>query len=149
MTGEGFKDGALHVIGLLAHNIFAVGAISLVSAYVMTMGKVLITCGVCVASYFIQQAYYNHVDSAAGSNSILIIVVIAFVTYMITSLFVSVVDVCIKVILLSYCYDLEINDGASRPYFMPTDLAKYLDAATDKKKAAEKAAAEPLVEASA
>lgn len=128
MTGEGFMDGARHALSLLVHNALSVGAVTVVGEYVMIMGKILITVGVSAIGFVIQ----SKANGSPSSNGFLAVVVIAVVTYCVTCVFINVFGVCIDVVLLSYCYDLQANDGQSKPYYFPSDLGKHVDRAKER-----------------
>jgi hypothetical protein len=134
LTGESFLPAARHALHLLMSNALSVGAVTIIGEYVMIFGKLMITAATCAATYGIllslrsDQSGYN-----IPVSGWIIVIAIAVITYFISSVFLSVFGVCIDAVLLSYCYDLEENNGAEKVYYFPTDLAKHVDRAKARK----------------
>ena len=125
MTGEPFVDAAKHALSLLMHNIASVGAVTVISEYVMMFSNIIITGISLGIGYLILAAQADF--SSAGL--IFMLIFVGIVSYFVASVFMGVFGVCIDTVLLSYCYDLEQNNGQGRPYFFPDDLAQHIDAA--------------------
>jgi hypothetical protein len=128
MTGEPFLDAARHALSLLLGNAISVAAISVIGEWVCLFGKILITSIALVICYFMA----GGTDS--DNNVVLLMVVVGLSAYFITCVFINVFHVCIDTVLLSYCYDLREHDGASKPYYFPSDLAKHVERARERSK---------------
>lgn len=131
MTGESFLPAARHALTLLMRNVLSVGAVTVVGEYVMFFGKVLITACVVMSAYGICQKVGANTGHRYNVNFLLLIT-IAIMSYFITCIFLAIFGVCIDAVLLSYCYDLEHNNGADKPYYFPDDLAKHVDRAKER-----------------
>lgn len=134
MTGESFLSAAKHALELLMHNALSVGAVTIIGEYVMIVGKILITVAVTACCYGIctgtDRGSQAVGDSTAGF--VLVMITVAILAYFIACIFLNVFGVCIDVVLLSYCYDLEANNGQDKPFFFPEDLAKHVERARDR-----------------
>lgn len=129
MTGESFLPAARHGTNLLLGNVLSVGAVSIISEYVMVMGKIIITAGVVGCGYGILQRAER---DDGFSNGLLVLVVIGVFAYFIACVFIHVLSACIDTVLLSYCYDLEQGNGADKPHYFPSDLRKHVDGAAER-----------------
>ena len=116
---EPFLTSARHALSLLMGNALSVGAVTIISEYVMLFGKVLITASALGIAYAILTSQI----ALSSAGLILMLVFIGIIAYCVASVFISVFGVCIDTVLLSYCYDLEQNAGtADRPFFFPEEL---------------------------
>ena len=131
MTGENFFRSAKHALSLLVDNALSVGAVSIIGEYVMLFGKLMITAASTAVCYAIMTNNKKAREATGDSNAgfFLMLAVVAVVSYFIAAVFINVFGVCIDTVLLSYCYDLEQHNGADKPFFFPSDLAKHVDAA--------------------
>eukprot|EP00672_Neobodo_designis_P027201 CAMPEP_0174835174 /NCGR_PEP_ID=MMETSP1114-20130205/5273_1 /TAXON_ID=312471 /ORGANISM="Neobodo designis, Strain CCAP 1951/1" /LENGTH=665 /DNA_ID=CAMNT_0016069119 /DNA_START=154 /DNA_END=2151 /DNA_ORIENTATION=+ len=124
ITGEGFVDAARHGLSLLMRNALSVGAVNIVGEFVMMLGKVLITALTVLFGYGILSAVADEDGSTSGM--VVLLICIGVVAYFIACVFINVFGVCIDTVLISYCYDLEQNNGADKPYYCPDDLRKHV-----------------------
>jgi len=125
MTGEPFLTAARHALSLLTSNVLAVMGVTIISEYVILFSKIILT-GISLA---IGYGILSAMDSFSSAGVIFMLVFIGVVCYFVASVFLGVFSVCIDAVMISYCYDLEQNNGQGRPYFFPEDLAKHLDTA--------------------
>jgi len=102
MQGTNFIESARDALNLLTANALSVGAVTIISEYVMMFGKVLITVCTMICTYFIIQASGQD-DGISGGWLIIFIVMI--VGFLVACLFANVFSVCIDTVLLCYCYD--------------------------------------------
>jgi choline transporter-like protein 2/4/5 len=128
MTGEPFLDAAMHALSLLTHNLIAVAGVTVISEFVMFFSKIIITSASLGVGYLILRGF----DDFSSAGLIFMLIFIGITSYFVGSVFLSVFGVCIDTVVLSYCYDLEQNNGQGRPYFFPEDLAKHLDTARER-----------------
>jgi hypothetical protein len=137
MTGEPFLDAARHAFSLLVSNALSVGAVTIVGEYVMFVGKLLITATCTFIAYLICTGTAAGKEATGDSRAGFLFVMIAVIvtSYFIACIFINVFGVCIDTVLLSYCYDLDTNNGQDRPYFFPSDLAKHVEGAQQRMEA--------------
>lgn len=124
MTGDSFLPSARHAFALLVRNALSVGAVTIVGEYVMILGKMLITAVSVLFAYLILTSL-----DADRTSYVVVLIAVGVIAYFVACVFVNVFGVCIDTVLLSYCYDLEQNDGLERPYYFPSDLAKHVESA--------------------
>jgi solute carrier family 44 (choline transporter-like protein), member 2/4/5 len=120
IEGSNFLTSAQRALALLVGNALTVGAITIISEYVMIFGKILIT-GITTLIVFGILKGQNGSD--ALRSGVLILACCALVAFFIASLFVNIFSVCIDAILLCYCVDKE----SSGPHYFPSDLEKHID----------------------
>ena len=128
MTGEGLITAARHAVSLLLPRAGTVGAVNVVGEFVLGLGKILIVAGVTIIGYLILK-HADGDESLTGSGLIVVLFVVAMLAYFVTSVFINVFAVSIDTLLLSYCYDLEVNNGADRPFYFPESLAHHVQSA--------------------
>ncbi|KAF0303055.1 Choline transporter-like protein 4 [Amphibalanus amphitrite] len=129
--GKNFCTSAKDGFNLLMRNILRVLAVNSVCDFLLFLGKVLITLGVTVGSFYF-------LDSRIPIEGLETVVpstnspwpptfTIAIGCYFITSLFFSVYEMAVDTIFLCFLEDIERNDGsADKPYFMSKDLMKLI-----------------------
>lgn len=119
MTGESFFPAARRALDLLANNALSVGAVNVVGEFVMIFGKVLITAACVIIAW----ALMDHADATGGLTSgVLILCVVAVVTFFIATLFINIFETSIDTILLCYCFD---KNEPGQDYY-PEDLHKRI-----------------------
>ena len=127
ICGDSFCKGARRALFLLLSHAWSVIAVNFIADWVMFFGKLQIVAGTTALGW----AMITQLDMAgsdkATEDAVLTLIVIAATSFLIVSVFVQVFSVCIDVVLLSFCYDLDVNNGADKPYFLPTDLQRSLD----------------------
>jgi hypothetical protein len=123
MQGTSFITSAREAFNLLAANALSVGAVTIISEYVMMFGKVLVTVVGVICTYFIIQASEQNDRMTGGWVLMFIVLVFGF---LVSCLFANVFSVCIDTVLLCYCKDLK-EDGDD---YYPLDLRKHVDATT-------------------
>lgn len=120
IMGTNFFTSARKALNLLGSNVVAVGALTVISEYVILFGKILVTCCTIIASYFIIQA----AGAASGvTGGVILLFIIGLLSFLIASLFANIFSVCIDTMLICYCYD---RDTPDTNYF-PSDLAKHVE----------------------
>ncbi len=147
ITGDSFLTAARNGIEMVTEHIVAVAAISFIAEWVILIGKLMVTCSTIILSYLIMKGA-GATDGITGG--VLLLFIIAILTFFIVSLFANIFSVCIDTMLLCFCFD---KKQPGHDYF-PEDLAAYVatmaavkrKSATDNgpKKAADGALAEPM-----
>lgn len=127
--GKNFCTSAKDAFSLLMRNVLRVLAVNSVCDFLLFLGKVLITVGVTLGSfYFLDKRIdgLNHFVPETN-NSWALLLIIAVGCYLITSLFFSVYSMAVDTIFLCFLEDLERNDGSKeKPYFMSKNLMRLL-----------------------
>eukprot|EP01060_Flectonema_neradi_P031555 TRINITY_DN4819_c1_g1_i1.p1 TRINITY_DN4819_c1_g1~~TRINITY_DN4819_c1_g1_i1.p1 ORF type:complete len:660 (+),score=53.46 TRINITY_DN4819_c1_g1_i1:43-2022(+) len=128
MAGDNFCSGARRALFLLLRHAFCVMAVNFISDWVMFFGKLQIMAVSVGAGW----ALITQLDVLGPGEDtpdcIITLICIAIVAYIIASVFVSVFSVCVDSVLLSFCHDLDINNGFDKPYYLPSDLQRSLNA---------------------
>ena len=151
LKGDNFIAGARRGVALLLANAFSVAALNIVSEYVLIFGKILITCLTTLIGYFILNSLAS-ADNPTNENAftfqstnstedgvsnfdkytknvslgmVVMLVLIALMSYVVASLFVNVLGVAIDTLLFCFCYD----KGEAGYDYYPTDLAKHVEGA--------------------
>lgn len=123
IEGSNFLSSAQRALALLISNALTVGAITIISEYVMIFGKLLITGITTLIVFGILKGKNGSDDGDTLRSGVLILFCCAIVAYFIAALFVNIFSVCIDTILLCYCVDKE----GSAPHYFPSDLEKHID----------------------
>lgn len=121
IKGTNFIESAQKALSLLVANALTVGAITIISEYVMIFGKVLITGISTLIAFGILKSQKG--DNALRSG-VLILAVVALFAFFIATLFVNIFSVCIDTILLCYCVDKD--DTTSGKNYFPSDLETHV-----------------------
>jgi Plasma-membrane choline transporter len=122
IKGENFCTSAQRAFTLLLSNILRVGAVNAISDFLMFLGKLFITMSVTLAAAW---ALSSDPEITFWAIPVLVICLISF---FVAQAFMTVYDMAIDTILLSFCEDVEVNDGSKeRPYFMPDSLLEFVD----------------------
>lgn len=116
IQGSNFIESAQKALSLLIANALTVGAITVISEFVMIFGKLLITGLATFAGFGILKARNGDATITSG---VLILALIAIFSFFVATLFVNIFSVCIDTILLCYCIDKA--EGGPKHYF-PSDL---------------------------
>ena len=109
--GDSFGESACSSFALIWANLARVAALSVVSAFLMLMGKLLvaaITTGVAAI------AMYKHYDQAQVSSLVVPVVVIFLLAYLVASLFMSMVETTSSTVFLCFLVDEKFNKQSGR-----------------------------------
>lgn len=128
IEGTSFIDSAMKALSLLVANALTVGAITIISEYVMIFGKLLITAATTLIGFAILRAFKAdengaNDDSEVVRSGVLLLAIIAVFAYLSSAMFANILGVCIDTILLCFCLDKA--DGSATDYF-PSDLERYV-----------------------
>eukprot|EP00127_Corallochytrium_limacisporum_P006513 Clim_evm44s229 gene=Clim_evmTU44s229 len=158
VKGYNFCGAAKRAFELLLRNVLRVAVINSVGDFVLFLCKVATTVfSVLICLAFIENDILLEDPSDMNYEAVPAILVGIF-AFFIAHVFLSVFEMCIDTILLSFCEDSEVNDGSQeKPYFMSDSLLKYVKNSSkalskkQRKKLMEKQAAElpntPMVQA--
>jgi len=105
---------------------FRVVVLNGVTGFILFLGKILVTGGVGVGSFywFVQ---YNALEPDKLNYTIVPVLICTFGAYLVTMLFFNVYDMGIDTMFLSFLEDMERNDGSpEKPYFMTKELKKIM-----------------------
>ncbi|EFA82487.1 solute carrier family 44 protein member 2 [Heterostelium album PN500] len=120
--GYSFCKGARRGFSLIVSNVLRVAAVSVISAFLIFLGRLLITVITIGISFILLQRI------AEDGFYVVPVIIIGFIAFFISGGFMSVYDMAIDTMLLCFCEDSERNDGSpERPYFMSKSLKKFVD----------------------
>jgi len=131
--GKNFCRSARKAFNLLMRNILRVVVLDKVTDYLLFMGKLMITAGMCALAFFVfaEELQFKSVENVQVpvlNYTIVPILVIGFGTYFIASIFFGVYAMAVDTLFLCFLEDLERNDGSrEKPYFMSKDLMNILN----------------------
>ncbi|ETV93134.1 hypothetical protein H310_12745 [Aphanomyces invadans] len=123
MKGSSFCVAIVDAFELVSANLLRIGTLSIVSTFVMFMGKMLIAA-VCTLLVFWDITDYEvdlHLSSPFPT-----LVITAVLAYSIASLFFSVFEIAIDTVLLSICEDEKLNRTTAK-YYASKEIRAYLD----------------------
>lgn len=125
--GKSYCSSAKEAFSLLLRNPARTIAINGVTGFILFLGKLLVTGGIGVGSFF----WFSQYNSFLPDKLNYTIVPIAICTigaYLVTVLFFNVYDMGIDTLFLCFLEDLERHDGSpEKPYFMTPALRKIMD----------------------
>ncbi|XP_069697989.1 choline transporter-like 2 isoform X2 [Periplaneta americana] len=128
--GKNFCCSAKDAFNLLMRNVIRVFVLDKVTDFLLFMGKLMITAGMCALSFFVftKKIGFDEFAKVPTLNySVVPIILIGFGTYFIASIFFSVYAMAVDTLFLCFLEDCERNDGsAEKPYFMSKELMKIL-----------------------
>lgn len=127
--GGSFCKSARDAFSLLMRNIVRVVVLDKVTDFLFFLSKVLISLGVAVSVYYVQQWSYIY-ELTRGErlhHHYVPAVILGVATYLITTIFFNVYSMSVDTLFLCFLEDVERNDGsADKPYFMSKNLLKIL-----------------------
>ena len=113
-------------------NMLRIAAVNTVGDFLTWLGKLVIT-GLCgLAAFFMcdMDAYTDPTSETYLSSPLLPVVVTAFIGYMEADIFLSVYEMAVDTILLSFCEDCGTAGG---PHYAPPLLMSALGKSSKKK----------------
>ena len=125
MKGKSFCSAAYEAFGLIWTHLAQISTAAFVGNLMVTLGKVVIIAGNTVLAYLWLTMDAQYLAGGANELSSIIMPVIftIILSYMVASGFMEVYAMGIDSILLSYCVDIDENDGsANKPFFMGDEL---------------------------
>lgn len=130
--GKNFCRSAQNAFSLLMRNIIRVFVLDKVTDFLLFLGKLMITAGMCALSFFVfakELQYEDYVDVQVPvlNYTVVPVLIIGFGTYFIASVFFGVYAMAVDTLFLCFLEDCERNDGSrQKPYFMSRELMKIL-----------------------
>lgn len=122
IRGDNFCNSAKRAFQLLLANVLRVGAVNVIGDFMMFLGKVFITLFTTLLACWILS------DMDDVQYWAIPALFICLISFFVAKSFMNVYDMAVDTILLSFCEDVESNDGTrERPYFMPDSLLKFVD----------------------
>jgi len=124
--GKSFCSATFTVFHILLKHTTTIGVATVVSSFVILLGKLVITAGCTIIAYLwmssgaeFQKGGVNELNS-----SILPLVFVAILGYCIGAVFLGVYDMGIETIIVSFCIDKDENKEGG--YMFPPSLAKAI-----------------------
>jgi choline transporter-like protein 2/4/5 len=132
VKGYSYCYSALQAIKLIITNMLRIAAVNTVGDFLTWLGKLVIT-GLCgLAAFFMcdMDDYTDPTSSSYLSSPLLPVIVTAFIGYMEADIFLSVYEMAVDTILLSFCEDCGTAGG---PHYAPPLLMSALGKSPKKK----------------
>ncbi|RHY10575.1 hypothetical protein DYB36_001753 [Aphanomyces astaci] len=123
--------------GLILANAARVATVSIVSMFLILLGKIFITSFCCMMLFLflshppagLPSFFTDNLDNL--SSPVFPLLVCGLLSFTIASFFLDVYETAIDTILLCFCEDCKVNQ-ASGTYFMSDELLAYVDGAAKK-----------------
>eukprot|EP01062_Namystynia_karyoxenos_P066897 TRINITY_DN60815_c0_g1_i1.p1 TRINITY_DN60815_c0_g1~~TRINITY_DN60815_c0_g1_i1.p1 ORF type:complete len:686 (+),score=217.94 TRINITY_DN60815_c0_g1_i1:92-2149(+) len=126
MCSDNFCHGAMRALFLLLRHAFSVLAVTIIAQWVIFFGKLQVTVVTTALAWVLLTQTDICGDTSSNEDSILSLIVVASIAFVISSIFCEVFGVCVDTVLLSFCHDLDVNNGEDKPYYLPSDLQRSL-----------------------
>eukprot|EP00735_Rhodelphis_limneticus_P000850 TRINITY_DN1137_c0_g1::TRINITY_DN1137_c0_g1_i1::g.17256::m.17256 TRINITY_DN1137_c0_g1::TRINITY_DN1137_c0_g1_i1::g.17256 ORF type:complete len:759 (-),score=172.72,sp/B0JZD0/CTL5_XENTR/28.89/7e-83,Choline_transpo/PF04515.7/85,Choline_transpo/PF04515.7/75,Choline_transpo/PF04515.7/2.5e-101,TMEM192/PF14802.1/4.3e+02,TMEM192/PF14802.1/0.061,DUF1289/PF06945.8/0.25 TRINITY_DN1137_c0_g1_i1:232-2508(-) len=127
IKGTSFCSAAREAFFLILENIMQVAAVNVISSFLLALGKLFIAFSAAILAFLYIDG--NSAYDAGGSkelNSPILPVILTFLLALLVAYgFMSVYNMAIDTILLSFCLDRKLHGGPPNTY-APESLAKYL-----------------------
>lgn len=135
LYGTNFCTSGKMAFFLIQRNILRIGALQYVSTLFLLLGKLFVTATTCAISYIIltRVPYFadseKHPDTAV-ENPFVPCLIIALITFVVASLFMSVYEMVIDTVLQCYIADEEISQSkGTSAMFTDSDMCSTVDGA--------------------
>ena len=140
IDGSSYCTAVMRAVKLLTTNILRVAVVNTVGDSILFIGKLAIAFGSGLIAYlYLDSATYKEGENAV-SSPIMIVLLVFLSAYSIGGAFMSVTEMAVDTVLLSYCIDCDENNG--RAVNAPPALSDTLDEAEATMKAKEAKGAE-------
>ncbi|KAF0684105.1 Aste57867_23892 [Aphanomyces stellatus] len=137
MKGTSFCGAMKESFGLILANAARVATVSVISTFLLLLGKIFITSFSCMMLFlFINNpptklpSFFTG-DVANISSPVFPLLVCGLLSFTIASFFLDVYETAIDTILLCFCEDCKVNQ-ASGTYYMSDELLAFVDGAAKK-----------------
>ncbi|CAD5235604.1 unnamed protein product [Bursaphelenchus xylophilus] len=127
--GKGFCTAARDSFTLLTRNLVRVVVLNRVTAFLLFIGKALITCGMGALAfyYFTGQIRIDDLPQVKLHYYFVPVIIVIIGTYFICDLFFQVYDMGVDTTFLCFLEDSEANDGSpEKPFYMSDELKRLL-----------------------
>jgi choline transporter-like protein 2/4/5 len=139
IDGTSYCTAVMRAVKLLTTNILRVAVVNTVGDSILFIGKFTISFASALIAYLYLDTDTYSIGDRAVSSPVLIVLLVFIASYAVASTFMSVTEMAVDTVLLSYCIDCDENDG--RAPNAPPELNDTLDAADAELKKKEEAAA--------
>lgn len=127
IKGTDFCPSARRAFNILVNNALRVAAINSVGDFLLFLAKL----GIMASTGAIAVVWLKSL-SDLHYYAIPVLLTCVF-SYLLASCFMSQYEIVIDALLLSFCEDVEMNDGsAEKPYYMDSSLMEFVDNSTKK-----------------
>jgi choline transporter-like protein 2/4/5 len=132
VKGYSYCYSAVQAIKLIIVNMLRIAAVNTVGDFLTWLGKLVVTglCALCAFFMSDLDTYTDPTKETYLSSPLLPVLVVAFIGYIEADLFLSVYEMAVDTILLSFCEDCGTNGG---PHFAPPLLLSALGKSSKKK----------------
>ncbi|OQR99265.1 choline transporter-like protein [Achlya hypogyna] len=137
MKGDGFCAAMKESFSLLFANAARVATVSIISTFLLLLGKVFITSFSCMMLFWFitsppkQLPSFFLGDVEDIQSPVFPLLVCGLLAYGVSTMFLNVYETAIDTILLCFCEDCKINKE-SGTYFMSDELLSFVDGAAKK-----------------
>ncbi|KAK3273498.1 hypothetical protein CYMTET_18261, partial [Cymbomonas tetramitiformis] len=129
IDGENFCSSAARGTSLALEFILQIAIINVVGDFMLLLGRVSITCACGIITFLaLDGDVYNDV-----SSPLMPVIFVSVSAFVVSSIFMAVVEVVIDTMTLAYCDD--VNDHNGKPEFAPPELMDALGLAWEDIKA--------------
>ncbi|XP_055609417.1 choline transporter-like protein 1 [Uranotaenia lowii] len=120
MHGDPFCTGGKNAFRLLSSNALRVFAINSVGDFVLILSKVFVVVVTCLIGMEVIQ------KKSGMHHPYVPIILVGIFAYLVAHCFMTVYEMTVDTIFLSFCEDCETNDGINKPYFMSRGLMEFV-----------------------
>jgi len=127
VDGSSYCTAVSRAVSLMLSNVLTLATVNTVGDCILFLGKVAISFGSALVTYlYLDQDTYSFGEKSISSP--LLVVLMAFISsYAVAGAFMSVTEMAVDTVLLSYCIDCDENNG--RAVNAPPALAEVLESA--------------------
>jgi choline transporter-like protein 2/4/5 len=140
IEGKSFCWSAWEAISLIFANILTVGAVNVVGDTLLFLGKLSVSLLAGFLAFLMLDSETYTTGANKVSSPLFIVIFVVVFAYVIAGLFMSVVEMAIDTVLLSFCKDVKLHGG--KPKFAPPLLEEVLGKAEEEGKAKQAASAD-------
>jgi len=129
IDGTSYCTAVMRAVKLLVNNVLRVAVVNTVGDSILFIGKFAISFGSALVAYLYLDTDTYAMGERAVSSPVLIVLLVFLASYAVASMFMSVTEMAVDTVLLSYCIDCDENNG--RAPNAPPELNDTLDAADE------------------
>eukprot|EP00250_Pteridium_aquilinum_P017010 c23411_g2_i1 orf=307-2409(-) len=125
ITGKGFCGAAVRATNLIVSNILRIGTVNVIGNVIAFLGKVGVSFASALFAFLMLETHQYKSGRNKVSSPLFPVLFCWAVGYVVASLFFAVVEMTIDTIILSFCEDIEENNGT--PLYAPPLLMETLN----------------------
>lgn len=125
ITGKGFCGAAVRATSLILNNILRIGTVNVIGNIIAFLGKVCVSLASALFAFFMLESSQYKSGHNKVSSPLFPVLFCWLIGYVVASLFFAVVEMTIDTIILSFCEDIEENNGT--PLYAPPLLMETLN----------------------